>query len=127
MPIDLGNLLGKAIDVWGSVERAGARGPTVATPVAWNPPLVTATGVPRSPVSATTAGFDVPGIEVIGEGPLDQGYVYKKVCGVYKWVKPGRRRRRDLLTERDYNALLRIQSLKVNQNMTIAIAKALSR
>jgi len=53
--------------------------------------------------------------------------VYKKVCGVYKWVYPKRRRRRALLTESDYNALLRVQNLKVNQNMTVAIAKALTR
>ncbi len=53
--------------------------------------------------------------------------VYKKVCGVYKWVYPKRRRRRQLLTESDYNGLLRIESLKVNKNMTVAIAKALTR
>lgn len=53
--------------------------------------------------------------------------VYKKVCGVYKWVYPKRRRRRQLLTDSDYNGLLRIESLKVNKNMTIAIAKALTR
>jgi len=53
--------------------------------------------------------------------------VWKKVCGVYKWVIPKRRRRRALLTEGDYNALLRIEGLKVNKNMTAAIAKALTR
>lgn len=53
--------------------------------------------------------------------------VYKKVCGVYKWVFPKRRRRRALLTESDYNALLRIEGLKVNRNMSVAIAKALTR
>ncbi len=43
-----------------------------------------------------------------------------------KWVRC-RRRRRKLLTESDYNALLKIQTLKNNQNMQVAIAKALSR
>lgn len=128
VPIDLGNLLGKAIDVYGSIARADARGPTVAQPVAFNPPLASTTW--PGAVAATPAAlpaFGIPGVEVIGEEPLDQGYVYKKVCGVYKWVKPGRRRRKKLLTDSDFNALLRIQALKVNQNMTIAIAKALGR
>lgn len=53
--------------------------------------------------------------------------VMKMVCGQYKWVMPKRKRRRALLTESDYNALLRVQNLKVNQNMTVAIAKALTR
>jgi len=53
--------------------------------------------------------------------------VYKKVCGAYKWVYPKRRRRRQLLTESDFNALLRIQNLKVNANMTMAISKAITR
>jgi len=46
---------------------------------------------------------------------------------VWKWIKPKRRRRKILLTESDYNSLLRIQSLKVNQNMTVALAKTLGR
>lgn len=58
------------------------------------------------------------------EGPAP---VWKKVCGIYKWVIPKRRRRRALLSEGDYNALLRIENLKVNKNMTAAIAKALTR
>lgn len=130
MAIDLGNLLGKAIDVYGSVLRADARGPTqpggVAAPIspaAYNwPALGAAAGV-------TTVGnpFGIPGVEVIGEENLDKGLVYKKVCGEYRWVKQKRRRRRQLLTESDFNALLRIQALKVNTNMTIAIAKALGR
>jgi len=56
-----------------------------------------------------------------------KGYVMKKVCGQWRWIKPKRRRRKPLLTESDYNALLRIESLKVNKNMTVAIAKTLSR
>ncbi len=43
-----------------------------------------------------------------------------------KWVRC-RRRRRKLLTESDYNALLKIQTLKNNSNMNVAIAKALGR
>ncbi len=59
--------------------------------------------------------------------PSGPSPVWKKVCGQYKWVYPKSRRRRALLTERDYNSLLKLQTLKVNQNMTVAIAKALSR
>lgn len=132
MGLDLGNLLGKAIDVYGSIQRADARGPTnVSNPyTGWFPPPVgfpsiTPTGA--APDTSAPLGLGVPGYEVISEDKLDQGWVYKKVCGVYKWVKPKRRRRRKLLTDADFNALLRIQALKVNQNMTIAIAKALGR
>jgi len=66
--------------------------------------------------------YQAPGACDTGPSP-----VWKKVCGVYKWVTPKRRRRRALLTETDYNALLRIEGLKVNKNMSIAIAKALTR
>ena len=59
--------------------------------------------------------------------PTGPSPVWKKVCGVYKWVYPKRRRRRELLTESDFNALLRIQNLKVNANMTMAISKAITR
>ena len=73
--------------------------------------MVPPTGLP--PVNCSTSGGPFP--------------VLKMVCGQYKWVYPKRKRRRALLTESDYNALLRVQNLKVNQNMTVAIAKALTR
>lgn len=132
MAIDLGNLLGKAIDVWGSVQRAESRGatnPIAATNVGWVPK-------PQGFPSLQTVGaapdqsvvpFGVPGVEIISEAKLDQGLVYKKVCGQYRWVKQKHRRRKKLLTDSDFNALLRIQALKVNNNMQIAIAKALGR
>lgn len=126
-PVDLGNLLGKAIDVVGSVFRAEARGPTVA-PV--QPFFDYGSPPPYNPggnVMAAQTGFGIPGVEVISESNLDKGLVYKKVCGEYKWVKQKRRRRRKMLTDADFNALLRIQALKVNANMTIAIAKAIGR
>ncbi len=74
-------------------------------------------GIPTLPVQYDGCGDDDP----------MKGYVMKKVCGQWRWIKPKRRRRKVLLTESDYNGLLRIESLKVNKNMTIAIAKALSR
>lgn len=133
MPIDLGNLLGKAIDVWGSVERADARGPSLMpvqpTNVGWIPkpagfPSMT---VGAGPPDQSSSTIGIPGVEVISEEKLDQGLVYKKVCGQYRWVRQKHRRRKRLLTDADFNALLRIQALKVNGNMTIAIAKALGR
>jgi len=60
-------------------------------------------------------------------GPSGPQPVYKQVCGVYKWVTPKRRRRRQLLTDSDYDSLLKLQTLKVNSNMTAAISKALTR
>lgn len=93
----------------------------------YNPPAV----IP--PESGGIGGGGIPNLPVFTDGgscePNDpmQGYVMKKVCGQWRWVKPKRRRRKVLLTEADYNGLLRIESLKVNKNMTIALGKALSR
>lgn len=121
MGLDLGDLLGKAIDVYGSVR---------SQPVAYQPVMSS------PPAGADTFGVDpgwvqptlgVPGVEIIGEANLEKGMVYKKVCGQYKWVKQKHRRRRKLLTDADYNALLKLQTLKNNANMNIAIAKAIGR
>lgn len=130
MAIDLGDLLGKAIDVYGSVARADARGPTVA-PVNWGPtttPFPPPLGSQTWPGGPTNAAMGIPFVDVIKEQPDGCGtWVYKKHCGEYRWVKQSRRRRKKLLTDADFNALLRIQALKVNTNMTIAIAKAIGR
>ncbi len=132
--LDLGNLIGKGIDVWGGVQMARAGRPaaaqTVSAPVTQWGGTGYGTGMLAGPTliaDDSGPGFGVPGYEVISESELDKGMVYKKVCGVYKWVKQKRRRRRKLLTDADFNALLRLQALKVNQNMTVAIAKALGR
>lgn len=127
--IDLGDLLGKGIDIWGSVARAQARGPTVAAPAAITPTYANFGGAVAMPNLQTMIDnpLGLPGVEVISESKLDQGLVYKKVCGQYKWVKQKHRRRRKLLTDSDYNGLLKLQTLKNNANMNIAIAKALGR
>ncbi len=134
--LDLGNLIGRGIDVWGGVQQAKYRNKQILPVAAAAAPVTQwgGTGYGTGMVAGPTLiaddsgpGFGVPGYEVISESELDKGMVYKKVCGVYKWVKQKRRRRRKLLTDADFNALLRIQALKVNTNMTIAIAKALGR
>ena len=84
--------------------------------------LVGTPPVGTAPPTISSQTMQAPGCGVGGASP-----VYKKVCGVYKWVYPKRRRRRALLTNGDYNDLLRIEGLKVNKNMTTAIAKALTR
>lgn len=43
-----------------------------------------------------------------GEGPQP---VWKKVCGVYKWVYPKRRRRRQLLTRSDAAGLAQLKGI----------------
>lgn len=59
-------------------------------------------------------------------GPPGMYWSPRANCGAGKWIKYRRKRRR-LLSESDYNALLRIETLKVNKNMTMAIGKALTR
>lgn len=136
MALDLGALIG---DLGGQYIKAKYGGggfvntPAAQRPVTWSG---AGYGTPSGGgvqlggpqfISDNSGGFGVPGFEVISESELDKGMVYKKVCGQYKWVKQKRRRRKVLLTESDYNSLLRIQSLKVNQNMTVALAKTLAR
>lgn len=96
--------------------------PSLGVPI--QPPLGVALPVPQS-----GGGMVPPGAPpAVACNPSGGPYpVMKMVCGQYKWVYPKRKRRRALLTESDYNALLRVQNLKVNQNMTVAIAKALTR
>lgn len=110
---DLGQLVGIAAPFLGG-----------STPA----PQVYTTGYdPSEPVLAN-GGTSGPGAPVTfancapGASP-----VWKKVCGEYKWVTPKRRRRRQLLTNRDYDDLLKLQTIKVNANMTAAISKALTR
>jgi len=91
-----------------------------------DPPTTTPTFFPDITVPTPTAGVPTAPAAACGNG-AGASPVWKKVCGVYKWVYPKRRRRRELLTESDYNALLRIQNLKVNANVTMAISKAISR
>lgn len=122
---DLGNLVGKAIDVYGDINAPRVQyaqsGPQTVYPGAGY-----GTNMLASPTFINDE-VGIPGVEIIRESELDKGMVYKKVCGQYKWVKQTRRRRRKLLTESDYNGLLKLQTLKVNQNMTVAIAKAIGR
>lgn len=40
-----------------------------------------------------------------------RGYVYKKVCGEYRWVKPKRRRRRQLVTQSDARGIATLKGL----------------
>ncbi len=84
-------------------------------------------GIPAPSGGGSMASPGVPPAVAQQCGPAGGWPVWKRVCGVYKWVYPKRRRRRQLLTESDYNGLLRIESLKVNSNMKVAIAKALTR
>lgn len=86
-------------------------------------PVVVNQGAPAQPQIAGPVGMPAAQCTTsCGPSP-----VYKKVCGQYKWVMPKRKRRRQLLTNKDYNDLLKLQTLKVNQNMTAAISKALTR
>lgn len=104
---DLADIVGGFFNPQPDVVMYDSGNPTVVPPPAANG------GSPAAPSPAACA---------TGASP-----VWKKVCGVYKWVYPKRRRRRQLLTNRDYDDLLKLQTLKVNANMTAAISKALTR
>jgi len=55
---------------------------------------------------------------------IPKGYVFDPHTG--RWIKRRRRRKR-LLTESDYNDLMRIQTLSNSKNVQIALAKAIGR
>jgi len=114
---DVANFFDNLGDVFLDVARQYIPGINAPAPMGFADPGAAAVQPPLGAAAAPTGA-------ACDTGPSP---VYKKVCGVYKWVYPKRRRRRQLLTESDYNGLLRIESLKVNKNMTVAIAKALTR
>ena len=120
--MDLGNLLGTGLDLYGRYKNIQA-GPS---PAAYMQNVNDTFGVDPG-WSNVDSEIGIPGVEVIRESELDKGMVYKKVCGQYKWVKQKHRRRKKLLTDSDYNGLLKLQTLKNNANMNIAIAKAIGR
>lgn len=114
MAIDLGDLFGSLLT--GVASQFGGSNAVTVTPAATT-----------STFSNIANSVGVPGVEVISESNLDKGLVYKKVCGEYRWVKQKRRRRRQLLTNRDYNDLLKIATLPNKDNIKIALAKSLGR
>jgi len=105
-------------DILGGVQQVANIYSTVANPGAQ----------PNIPVGIMpTPAVGIPFVDVIPE-QSGRGMVWspRANCGNGGWIKR-RRRRRQLLSESDYNALLRIETLKVNKNMTMAIGKALTR
>ncbi len=130
MGLDLGSLLNTGIGAYRDIKVAGSQPQFVGYDIQGLNPF---SNVPLNQYDMAAPMVDPGGILPPvggGGGSCDdpsKGWVYKKVCGQYKWVKPKRRRRKVLLTESDFDSLLRIQSLKVNQNMTVALAKTLAR
>lgn len=96
----------------------------------FNPPDMTPPRPPPVVMDSGGGGAVVVsgGGSVVGGGGGAPGMYWspRANCGAGKWIKYRRKRRR-LLSESDYNALLRIETLKVNKNMTMAIGKALTR
>jgi len=145
MGLDLGNLLSTGLDLYGRYmdiknpipTAIAAPAAVVAAPVAqtyWPEGYgVQQMAGPQFIDNTPGAGLDNPFGELIAQPPSEaladnmKGWAYKKSCGEWKWVKSGRRRRRKILTDSDYNGLLKLQTLKVNSNMNIAIAKAIGR
>ncbi len=145
MGLDLGNLLSTGLDLYGRYmdiknpipTAIAAPAAVVASPVAqtyWPEGYgVQQMAGPQFIANTPGSGIDNPFGELISQPPDEalaagmKGWAYKKSCGEWKWVKSGRRRRRVILTDSDYNGLLKLQTLKVNSNMNIAIAKAIGR
>ncbi len=144
MGLDLGNLLNTGLDLYGRYQSiktgvaaparvAAAPAAVAAAPQTYWPEGYGVSAMAGPTLIANTPGGGIPFGEFIAEPPPEaiadgmKGWAYKKSCGEWRWIKSSRRRRRVLLTESDYNSLLRVETLKVNHNMTIAIAKALGR
>lgn len=84
---------------------------------------------PVRPPVVPIGGYTVPQPDPRGTGPFipaggvpgPRGHVFRNG----RWVRIRRRRRRKLLTEGDFNSLLKIQTLKNTDNIKIALSKAL--
>lgn len=111
---DLGNL---AIDLLGQAGTAYINqklGPQ-PVPVGYSPNL---------PQMLTDTGVGIPFVDVIPNMPSDCGeYVYKKVCGEYKWVKKRRRRRRPIATNAEIGQVQAISSVLKGDNLKVWLAK----
>ena len=109
MAIDWGDAIGGAIagglGFFDNVGNTGAVGtaPVAAPPPAAGPPAYSGSCPPRKTRTLT----------------ID--------CATGREVKRTRRRRRRLLTEGDFNDLMRIATLPNKQNVTVALAKAVGR
>jgi len=116
---DLGSVIKKGLltrveNAIAGTSVAGGMGNDAATYVIDNRDLVT--------------DGSIEGDTLVGDSevqPYSKGAKLTKVCGVWKWVKSRRHRRRKLLTDADYNGLLKIQTLSNSKNMQIALAKAI--
>lgn len=105
---DWGDILGAAIDVWQGQAPGGGAG--------WNTPGI----IP---------GFSGP-VGVPASGIPDYGGTPSRVTidtRTGRVTKCGRRRRRRLLTESDFNDLMRIATLPNNANVRTALAKSIGR
>lgn len=77
---------------------------TITPPATIGTAVITGNGCNLPPGPPPPPG----GCGMNGEGPQP---VWKKVCGVYKWVYPKRRRRRQLLTRSDAAGLAQLKGI----------------
>lgn len=83
----------------------------------WGPGNGGNTYGPVNTVPTSPALFDIPFVDVIGQNPGADGcgnYVYKKVCGQYKWVKARKRRRKQLASKSDLRDLSALKGILGN-------------
>lgn len=111
---DLGNL---AVDLLRTAGTAYINRELAPQPVGYAPPVITAG-------AALTDQIGIPFVDVIPNQPSDCGdYVYKKVCGEYKWVKKRRRRRRPIATNAEIGQVQAISSVLKGDNLKVWLAK----
>lgn len=69
--------------------------------------------LPTTPVFQEEGILGIPGGDFVANPPKTCGAtpVYKKVCGVYKWVIPKRKRRKQLLTNSDAAGLAKLKGI----------------
>lgn len=115
--MELGDFFGGIMDVGTAYLQSKIAPPTygggfapISTPGWGVPPFGAIAPTLVAPTAAVAAAG--PGIppamdpRVCGPSP-----VWKKVCGVYKWVYPKRRRRRQLITQSDAAGLAKLKGI----------------
>lgn len=115
--MDLGDFFGGVVDLGSAylgakfgpssppITSFGMGGPIVADYPALPPPSGGSGGGLIPPAPPSNGGGGACGI------PCGPQPVYKKVCGVYKWVTPKRRRRKMLLTPSDAAGLAKLKGI----------------
>lgn len=120
--MDLGDFFGGVVDLGQSYITSKFSQPSQPMQYLPTQSNFTNQGLPAT-VTAVPSGVVAPPGVSAPTGGCGAQPVYKKVCGVYKWVTPKRRRRKQLVTMGDAKGLATLKGILGNgKSMEVWIA-----